>query len=242
MKSSRRILVLILIICARVMGAAAQGGISVERGNLTAKGAPIIVSIDAQGRLRLGKTAITRSRLQRKLDADLAGRIPPERIIYIKAGAKVPFSQLVKVLKLGREVKQDTFGLLAAGQDVTAAVMTKIVLDEPSDRDDSKPNPLTLVLAFKKIGGLSLNGESHTPLSLTTRLREIFKARADNGVFREGSNEVERTVFLKPSAATTFGAIVQAARLTRDAGAEPIGIQIDKPQQLIMQVIGDPIK
>src|SRR3982751_828762 len=75
---------------------------------------------------------------------------------------------------------------------------------EPKDQQNVnvKPNPLTLVVAIdKETRKITLNNEPFGDVSdtekLTSRLREIFKDRENNGVFREGSNEVEKTIFLK---------------------------------------------
>ena len=201
-----RILVLVLVIAASVLGAAAQN---------------VVVSVDAAGRFKIGKKPVTLSRLGKGLTAALDGQASGDRIVYVKAGSNVPFSQIRKLLKAGRTIKQDSFGLMMATEDAAAAVMTKIALDSP---DDAKPNPLILVVGFKTNGGLSLNNESLTPVKLTKKLNDIFVKREYNGVTRPGTNEVERTVSLDPSAATTFGAIVKAARLVKEGGAEPIVI------------------
>ena len=231
MKSSPRIHFLILIICACVLGSTAQG-VGTGQGGRKGPG-PIVVSVDAGGRFKLGNRAVTLSRLGSSLSAALDARTPADRIIWVKAAPNVPFSQIIKLLKLGRTIKEDSFGLIPDTENVAGAVITKIALDS---RDDSKPNPLYLGLTFKKNGRMSLNGEPHTPLSLTTKLREIFKSRADNGVFREGTNEVERSIFLVPSRTTTYGAIIKAARLAKGAGAEPIGIEIDGPRPMVTRI------
>src|SRR6185436_3107198 len=75
---------------------------------------------------------------------------------------------------------------------------------EPKDHQNVnvKPNPLTLVVAINKdTKAITLNNEPFGDVSdtekLSNKLREIFKQREDNGVFREGSNEVEKTIFVK---------------------------------------------
>ncbi len=201
------------------------------------KAEPIVVSVDAKGRFKFGDKAITLNRLGRVLDAAMDERNPSERIVYLKAGSRVSFSQVVKVLKLGRTVHFDTFGLILAekdASDIVGAVITKINSESPSQ--DIKPNPLYLGIAFRKDGKLSLNGESHTTASLTKRLSDIFAERTENGIFDERTNEVVKSVFLVPSVTTTFGAIVQAARVIRDAGAEPVGIEIDGPRLLVVEM------
>src|SRR5262247_1278878 len=73
-------------------------------------------------------------------------------------------------------------------------------------KDDSiapaKPNPLTLVVSIDKQGGMLLNKDAMGNVSdtqaLTDRLTQLFKERESSGTaFREGTNEVEKTIFVK---------------------------------------------
>ncbi len=238
MNRSRRIHVLLLIVLASVLATTAQTLVMTDPRNSKKKlenAGPVIVSINANGGFKLGEKSMTLYRLRRALDAAMDERIPPERIIYVKAAAKVPFSGLVRLLRIGRTIGQDSFGLIPDEKDdVTEAILTKISLEKP--RRYLKPNPLTLILSIRKNGQAALNGEAQTPSSLTKLLEQIFKEREVNGAYREGTNEVERTVFLAPSVTTTFEALLQAARLVKNAGADPIGIQIDKPQPMVIEI------
>ena len=63
--------------------------------------------------------------------------------------------------------------------------------------------------------------------NLTNKLTEIFKERENNGVFREGTNEVEKTVFVKASRSLKYGDFVKVIDALKLAGSQPIGIQID---------------
>jgi biopolymer transport protein ExbD len=58
-------------------------------------------------------------------------------------------------------------------------------------------------------------------------LREIFKERENNGVFREGTNEVEKTIFIKSPRSVRYGDVVKVIDAAKTAGASPIGLQID---------------
>ncbi len=62
---------------------------------------------------------------------------------------------------------------------------------------------------------------------MTTQLSEIFKERDTNGVFREGTNEVEKTVFIKSPRSVKYGDVVKVIDAVKLAGAQPIGLQID---------------
>ncbi len=99
-------------------------------------------------------------------------------------------------------------------------------------QQDPKPNPLTLVVAVNKGDmNLTLNKEPFGNVSdasaLTNRLKEIFKDRENNGVFREGTNEVEKTVFIKSPRSVKYGDVVSVIDAVKQAGAQPIGLQID---------------
>jgi len=105
---------------------------------------------------------------------------------------------------------------------------------EPKDEQqvNVKPNPLTLVVGINRDSkAVTLNndpfGDVTDPEKLTNKLREIFKERENNGVFREGTNQVEKTVFIKSPKSVRYGDVVKVIDAAKFAGAEPIGLQID---------------
>jgi biopolymer transport protein ExbD len=94
-----------------------------------------------------------------------------------------------------------------------------------------KPNPLTLVVSIANDGAVSLNserlGDVGDTSSLSDRLREVFKTREEGGVLREGTNEVEKTIFLKSPKSVKYGDVVKVIDAAKGAGASPIGLQVD---------------
>ena len=97
---------------------------------------------------------------------------------------------------------------------------------------DVKPNPLTLVIEINKdTKAITLNkdgfGDVTDTEKLSNKLREIFKQREENGVLREGTNEVEKTVFLKSPKSVKYGDVARVIDAAKLAGASPIGLQID---------------
>ena len=105
---------------------------------------------------------------------------------------------------------------------------------EPKDQPiaDVKPNPLTLVVAIdKSTQKVTLNnadaGDVSDTSRLTAQLQDIFNQRASNGVFREGTNEVEKTIFIKSSPVIRYGDVVKVIDAAKTAGASPIGLQVD---------------
>lgn len=95
-----------------------------------------------------------------------------------------------------------------------------------------QPNPLTLVVAINKdTKAVTLNNEPAGDVTdasaLTAKLEEQFKIRENNGTFREGTNEVEKTVFIKSPTSVRYGDVVRVIDAAKLAKASPIGLQID---------------
>ena len=93
-------------------------------------------------------------------------------------------------------------------------------------------NPLTLVVAINKdTKGVTLNNEPYGDVTdtqgLIDKLREVFKQRADAGVLNENTNQVERTLFVKAPKSVRYGDVVSVIDAVKQAGASPIGLQID---------------
>ncbi len=105
---------------------------------------------------------------------------------------------------------------------------------EPKDQPqvNVKPNPLTLVVAInKETKGITLNNDPFGDVTdtdkLSSKLQQIFKERETNGVFRENTNEVEKTIFIKSPKSVRYGDVIKVIDAAKAAGAAPIGLQID---------------
>lgn len=98
---------------------------------------------------------------------------------------------------------------------------------------DIKPNPLTLVVTVNKSDSkIFLNkekelGDISDTKPLSDELTRLFKEREANGSFREGTNEVEKTVFIKSPRSVKYGDVVKIIDAVKLAGASPVGLQID---------------
>ncbi len=108
------------------------------------------------------------------------------------------------------------------------------VPSEPKDvvQQQAKPNPLTLVIAINRdTKAITLNNEPYgdvtDPEKLQDKLRAVFAEREKNGVIREGTNEVEKTIFIKAPKSVRYGDVVKVIDAAKSVGASPIGLQID---------------
>lgn len=107
---------------------------------------------------------------------------------------------------------------------------------KPEDQTVTKPNPNTIVVAINKSDmRITLNndpfGDTSNTEPLTQQLTSIFKTREVNRVWRENSQEVEKTIFIKSPRSVRYGDVVKVIDAAKIAGAEPIGLQIDDLQQ-----------
>lgn len=94
-----------------------------------------------------------------------------------------------------------------------------------------KPNPLTLVVRISSDHSLFLNHEAKGTTADTSilqkRLSDLFRRRAKEGAFRIGTNEVEKTVFVKGARKLPFDGVIRIVDVVRRVGADPIMLQID---------------
>jgi len=109
---------------------------------------------------------------------------------------------------------------------------------EPKPEDQNvllKPNPNTLIVFIDKEGKLRLNqddmGNVADSSGLTNKLSEVFKIREQSGVFRENTNEIEKTVFIKAPRSVKYGEVAKVVDAVKFAGAQPVGLQIDDLEQ-----------
>ena len=106
------------------------------------------------------------------------------------------------------------------------------VPSEPTEGDKAIPNPNTLVVSVKPDFSLEINnkkdfGTVAEPTNLISKLSQTFKEREENGVFRDGTNEIEKTVFIKAPRNLQYGEVAKVVDAIKQAGASPIGLQID---------------
>jgi biopolymer transport protein ExbD len=109
---------------------------------------------------------------------------------------------------------------------------------EPKPEDQNlvlKPNPNTLIVFIDKENKLKLNqdemGNIADPSALINKLTETFNYRDANGIFRENTNETEKTVFIKAPRSVKYGEVAKVVDAVKSAGAQPVGLQVDDLEQ-----------
>lgn len=107
----------------------------------------------------------------------------------------------------------------------------KIPAEPQKNTAPPRPNPLSLIVDVGLDGKAKLNKEDIGDAgALGARLAEIFKTREQNGVYKEGTNEIEKTVFVKAPRALKYGEVVRIIDAVKGSGATPVGLQVDDLQ------------
>ncbi len=103
--------------------------------------------------------------------------------------------------------------------------------DPNQDLSQLKPNPLTLVVTISSDYKLKLNQDDMGNVSdtapLAQRLTSLFQQRKEQRAFRPGTEEVEKTVFIKAPRGMKYGDVVKVIDAIKGAGANPVGLQVD---------------
>jgi TonB family protein len=168
-----------------------------------------------------------------------------DHAVYIAAAIDVEPQVLTSIFDLLRENGIEKVRLLTSGRERPENEdCTKGWRDvQPPDRFlevktrggnysfDGKPNPLTLLIRTN-LGRPNLNNESYKDEDeLAEKLIEIFKDREENGVYRESTNEIEKTVYVEvedqegvANKNQKYGDIVRLIDVLKSSGASPIVI------------------
>lgn len=160
-----------------------------------------------------------------------------DQVIYLAASRDIPSNDFANVLAELRKREVDRVLLVVSShpQPKEPALLPENIpgpdsvlevrLRNPLVRTD-RPNPLTLVVSIDPTGRPTLNNESSKDFDeLSTRLNQIFKERESNGVFREGTNEIEKTVLVKlevEGSNQSYGDIVKLVDAVKRGNAFPV--------------------
>lgn len=165
----------------------------------------------------------------------IANSTPDRRVVYLIVAGSVPTGEVATILDKVRDFDITIVKLATSSRrpDESDGFFTKI---PPPDgtievlvRKEvvaNRPNPLNLLVTVGADGRPMLNNEPQNDLDdLTLALRDIFKLRAENGVFRESTNEVEATVLIdvaRNDSSRNYGELLRMINAIKLAGAHPV--------------------
>lgn len=175
--------------------------------------------------------------------------LPQTRIgnlVIVEVRADDPSQDIGKLIELLKKARN---GNVSGVDIVLSEVRLKLAPEPVIDERPVYPNPLLLIVTVDGKGNLDLNSEKHgsltDPSSLKKRLVDIFKAREVNGVFRENTHDVEKTVSLRLHPRLLVSDLDNISTLLDAAGSDKIILVIDPPatpEKISIQSTPRPVK
>ena len=108
----------------------------------------------------------------------------------------------------------------------------------PTDPAQITPHPLTLEVVIDLAGNVTLNlepvGTTRNTRPLLKRLKRIFAEREENRVYAPGAEaekKIAKAVFVRAPRSARYAAVVKVIDAIKAAGGNPIGLQIDEPNE-----------
>ena len=147
--------------------------------------------------------------------------------VIVRVAPELDMKTVVDLLKIARN------GASELSVEITDHSFLRVP-PEPTDPGelDVKPNPLFLLASFDDKGLVTLNNEASGSLKelslLGSKLKQVFKDREENGVFRENTNEIEKTVFIRAPESARFFDLISFATTISGAGGDRLWLAVEK--------------
>ena len=165
-----------------------------------------------------------------------------EKALTVAAAGDVRFATLLDLFRLAEEKKFEKFRLVVKPKEpsefdhaLTVYAPGPLTADffpamsgQSRSGEMLKPNPNMLLLRLEADGRMNLNRQEVDLPKLVPMLTEIFRQRELHGVFRRGTNEIEKTVFVEPAPALKHAAFAKAIDGLRQGGSDRI-VVLTKP-------------
>lgn len=228
MTSFVRVFVVVMFAVAAVSGQLVMLDERSLKGKIDPKRtSPVTVWVRTNGELTYEGKVVSLAELEAKLDAEMDYRMSSERKVFIEAYDEIKFAAIRDILLIGRKLNFDDFGFVSAGSlGVGTGVATKIILEEPGPRPP-KMGALVLQVNVDKVGKINLNKKVVSESELAAQLKTTFETRKKRRIFRQGSREVEKTVYLRLNQSTEYQVMLRVLKSINSSGAYPICIELD---------------
>lgn len=174
----------------------------------------------------------------------LIEKTPAERqLIYLNASGSLKYLPVVRIVDTLRKENIENLGLIVLPEVKTDApfhVLKVKLMPEPKDEDTTNspdaPHKLTYLniqkdrrISFAKYDekyNFKPDKEAMKPEEIEAKIKQLFKEREDKKIFRQGTNEIDKRIYIKATKSNEFSQIVQMIDAATGAGAE-VYLQID---------------
>lgn len=175
---------------------------------------------------------------------ELIEKTPTERqLIYLNASGSLKYLSVVRIVDTLRKENIENLSLIVLPEvktDVPFQVLKVKLMPEPKDEDISNspdaPHKLTYLnmqkddkISFAKYDekyNFKLDKEEIKLEELEAKIKQLFKEREEKKIFRQGTNEIDKRIYIKATKSNGFTQIVRMIDAATGAGAE-VYLQID---------------
>lgn len=186
-------------------------------------------------------SSISREQLPGILKSVEESKDAEKKIVYLKIDSGATFDIVAPLFRSIRESGITAVGLLTErkpdwGPGYKGLFEVLPQAPAPPNIDiEEVPNSQVLVAELEGAGNVRLNGEEQGTISdtrnLEKRLSGVLRDRTESGVFRPGSNEIEKSVYVRVSGSAKYSDLVKLIDAVMGAGARPIFISgLDDPE------------
>ena len=190
-----------------------------------------IIDLPSENSILLGEEQVTKGELEERLKSLRLDHYS-RKIIFIRANAEIDYGSIIEVLETARKSRIVKTALVVCSGNQTNKLLgifdTRFTFAPETGSLTAKPDPLSLLVSVSKDGKITLNADPHNSLeSLSHKLREIFRYREMNGVFIEGTSEVEKRATIKLPLTMKYAEAAQIIDAVVGSGSLPMILQID---------------
>lgn len=173
----------------------------------------------------------------------LLDKTPAEKqLVYLNADERLEYIEAVKVIDSLRKLDIENLGLIVSAETSTVRVeppfhVLKVkVSSEPKEIEDedwyeknylnmTKDGKISFARYDKKVGFKPDKAEIK-PEELEAQTKQFFKDQEEKKIFRKGTNEIDKRIFIRATRATLYRQVVQMVDAAIGAGAD-VYLQID---------------
>jgi biopolymer transport protein ExbD len=200
----------------------------------------IVVTVLPGKQLFVGMDEYEREEIRSRIETLLETNPSEKNLIYLNGDANVEYGNIVETLDSIRRSNAENIGLIvepASGADKKLQVLKVKNSAEPQLEDPADLLDKRLVINLQKDGKIKLgrfdnysfkaSAPEITEAEVSGKLAPLLKENEEKKFNLRGTNEIDKTVFVKASRANRYGEVARLADAAISAGASEVYLMLD---------------
>ncbi|HEX8370570.1 MAG TPA: biopolymer transporter ExbD [Pyrinomonadaceae bacterium] len=200
----------------------------------------IIVSLHYPDELYVGAETYPKEVVREIIERRLEKNPSEKQLIYFNSDANVEYGNVVQTLDIIRRTNAENIGLIvepATGENKKLQVLKVKYSPEPQPEDTPDLLDKRLIINLQKDGKIKLGRFDEYVFKPTTpevaeaeigeKLAPMLKENEEKKINLKGTNETDKTVFIKASRANRYGEVARLVDAAIGAGASEVYLMLD---------------